>query len=465
MELIRRPPFTAITVVVGSNSTEAFQVDITRVSGADSVSSVVTGEVSSLVELAAREVATHIPFEVVETVYPPVPGELQLRIAFWSFPENEEDIRLYSCLATGSADEFNKGENLFKGKATKDLLQIGFHLSATVKPGSTNGGQGSSKNQQPVVVTPKNQQFNVAVTFDRRRITTCNCTCASTASWCSHVVAVCLHRIHQPHTVCLRAPVSESLSRLHRDQLQKFAQYLIAELPQQILPTAQRLLDELLSNQASDINTLRGAPDPTAGASVSDQTSWCLDEGILHESIHKILVKLSQPSPIVFSDVNYLSTTSPPAASEWQSLLRPLRGREPEGIWNLLSMVREMFRRSDRNAVPLLQLITDEVLLCETILVWWFNTKVSLHTGSSGNQGHRSSNNNGVSHSTSQSSQHTCASLCDEIVSLWRLAALNPALSQSEKNNFFDQVRSILSLSPSLSPSLFSLSLSLFVIP
>lgn len=54
----------------------------------------------------------------------------------------------------------------------------------------------------------------------------------------------------------LRAPVSESLSRLHRDQLQKFAQYLISELPQQILPTAQRLLDELLSSQRSAINTV-----------------------------------------------------------------------------------------------------------------------------------------------------------------------------------------------------------------
>lgn len=52
--------------------------------------------------------------------------------------------------------------------------------------------------------------------------------------------------IAQPHEVCLRAPVSESLTRLQRDQLQKFAQYLISELPQQILPTAQRLLDELL---------------------------------------------------------------------------------------------------------------------------------------------------------------------------------------------------------------------------
>lgn len=89
--------------------------------------------------------------------------------------------------------------------------------------------------------------------------------------------------------MCLRAPVSESLSRLQRDQLQKFAQYLISELPQQvmtthhqstfpllmipswgswalsvlppqILPTAQRLLDELLSSQSTAINTVCGAP-------------------------------------------------------------------------------------------------------------------------------------------------------------------------------------------------------------
>ena len=126
----------------------------------------------------------------------------------------------------------------------------------------------------------KSSTFNVAVTFDRRRITSCNCTCASRAFWCAHVVAVCLYRIHQvfvnfyfcifsffgitqiyfydlqSHLVTLRAPVSESLSRLQRDQLQKFAQYLISELPQQILPTAQRLLDELLSAQPSAINTV-----------------------------------------------------------------------------------------------------------------------------------------------------------------------------------------------------------------
>lgn len=51
------------------------------------------GGVSSLVELASKAVACHIPFEVVEHFPQPIPEQLQLRIAFWSFPENEEDIR------------------------------------------------------------------------------------------------------------------------------------------------------------------------------------------------------------------------------------------------------------------------------------------------------------------------------------------------------------------------------------
>ena len=85
-----------------------------------------------LKELAAREVAASIPFELVEIYRPPVPEHLQLRISFWSFPEQEEDIRLYSCLANGSSDEFNKGDHIFKTKAVRDPLQIGFHLSATI---------------------------------------------------------------------------------------------------------------------------------------------------------------------------------------------------------------------------------------------------------------------------------------------------------------------------------------------
>jgi hypothetical protein len=64
---------------------------------------------------------------------------------------------------------------------------------------------------------------------------------------------------------------------------------------------------------------------------VGEQTAWCFNENALHENIRKTLIKFCVPSPIVFSDVNYLSCTAPPAAAEWTSLLRPLRGREPEG--------------------------------------------------------------------------------------------------------------------------------------
>lgn len=71
----------------------------------------------------------------------------------------------------------------------------------------------------------------------------------------------------------------------------------------------------------------------------------------------------------MYSDVNsmYLSSTEPPAAAEWACLLRPLRGREPEGIWNLLSIVREMFKRRDSNAAPLLEILTDQCLNYEQV--------------------------------------------------------------------------------------------------
>lgn len=39
-----------------------------------------------LVELAAKTIAYHIPFEIVENVRPPVPEQLHLRITYWSFP-------------------------------------------------------------------------------------------------------------------------------------------------------------------------------------------------------------------------------------------------------------------------------------------------------------------------------------------------------------------------------------------
>jgi len=40
--------------------------------------------------------------------------------------------RLYSCLANGSADEFQKGEQLFKSKSVSNALQIGKYVNVTL---------------------------------------------------------------------------------------------------------------------------------------------------------------------------------------------------------------------------------------------------------------------------------------------------------------------------------------------
>lgn len=86
-------------------------------------------EVEPLLEICARKVAKHLPFETVERIYPQIPEQLQLRIAFWSFPPLEEDIRLYSCLANGSPDKFNESEQLLKVQAVRDALQIGKRIN------------------------------------------------------------------------------------------------------------------------------------------------------------------------------------------------------------------------------------------------------------------------------------------------------------------------------------------------
>ena len=49
----------------------------------------------------------------------------------------------------------------------------------------------------------------------------------------------------------------ETLLQMSREQLQKFAQYLISEHHTQVLPTAQKLADEIMRNQ-SEINKLPG---------------------------------------------------------------------------------------------------------------------------------------------------------------------------------------------------------------
>ncbi|KHN87654.1 Zinc finger SWIM domain-containing protein 8 [Toxocara canis] len=375
--------------------------------------------------------------ETAFTDHAAIPDKFFLSIVRWCFPESEEDIRLYSCLANGNADEFGRGEYLYQSDAVRDVFQIGYHLSAVVS-GSISGSMSAGTLAVPTpsgvstAALPTRQSknaYNVSVRVDRCRIVSCSCSCAFKASWCQHVVAVCLHRIHRSQQVEYRVTIWDSINELTNHKLKKFAQFLINDLPRQYLPLAQRLIDQL-RNPNSEINAAVGAPDPTDGGH-EEVAIWCLDQRTLHENIRRIIVKFCVPSPTVHCDVQYLSSNQPPAASEWQSLLRPHRSKDPEGLWNLLSIVREMFKRRDENATSLLHIITEECLACNQVLIWWYQTALSQSgqwilcspSGSKSNSLMSSQN----------APQFNCASLCDEIVQLWRLAALNPRLSELER--------------------------------
>ncbi|KAJ1348091.1 hypothetical protein KIN20_003317 [Parelaphostrongylus tenuis] len=348
-----------------------------------------------------------------------LPDKLFLSIVYWCFPATVDDIRLYSCLANGNADEFNHGDRLYQTGAVRDVVQIGYLLSAVV-----------FASHQECLQTQRHTRVvhNVSLNVDRCRVVSCDCSCTSKSAWCQHVVALCLYRIHQPNDVQFRVTIWDSVNELSTSKLKKFAQYLVNELPKEYLPVAQRLLDQLKCPE-SEINQSPGAPDPTDGGHEKNAI-WALDVEGLHMSIRRLLIKYCVPAPTVHCDVQYLGTAQHPIAAEWLTIMKSLRAREPEGIWNLMAIVREMFARRDENAVSLLSILTVECLANCQVLIWWYATKLVQNGGWSQQTAGKSSVSSQIS------AQLNCAQLCDEIVILWRCAVLNPMLSPQNEDRF-----------------------------
>ena len=57
----------------------------------------------------------------------------------------------------------------------------------------------------------------------------------------------------------------------------------------------------------------------------------------------------------------------PQTVMEYSNMIRPFRSRNPSGIWSFLSIVREMLKRKDRNAVRLLEMLTEESIKFERV--------------------------------------------------------------------------------------------------
>ncbi|KAH8862512.1 Zinc finger SWIM domain-containing protein 6 [Schistosoma japonicum] len=243
--------------------------------------------INSLLDLSAKVVAEHLPFEYVERMLVHIPEPVQDKIIYYSFPQRDSDIYTYASFhsktdKTRDKIPYYQGLEYFQNNCVEDVIQIGFHLTGSVR-------------QQPATCISETEgnKFKVSITFDRCKIISVCCDCGNKGlSWCPHVVALALFRIRQPHLVDYRSPISDALVRMNRSQLQKFAQYLIASHPNKILPSAQQLADQLLQPE-SNINKTSGAPDPTAGGSLQDVAAWYLDEAGVREQLRVELTNLA----------------------------------------------------------------------------------------------------------------------------------------------------------------------------
>lgn len=79
---------------------------------------------------------------------------------------------------------------------------------------------------------------------------------------------------------------------------------------------------------------------------------------------------------------------------------------------------------------------------CVQILAWWFNNKTGHHHGNAGSgfHGNRGGGQGSGSSASSTMAAHAAAGLCDEVVALWRLATLNPALNVIQRSNLSTQL-------------------------
>uniref|UniRef100_A0A7N6C4V8 SWIM-type domain-containing protein n=1 Tax=Anabas testudineus TaxID=64144 RepID=A0A7N6C4V8_ANATE len=371
----------------------------------------------SLLDCAAKAVAEKWAFERVEERFERIPEPVQRRIVYWSFPRNEKEICMYSsfqcrvageegpsaatggsggtgsgatttagggggssagttgtvgaagAVGTGDGLPFRRGIRLLETGCVENVLQVGFHLSGTVTEPATSS--------EPEVT------HKVAISFDRCKITSVTCGCGNRdIFYCTHVVALSLYRIRKPEQVKLRLPISETLFQMNRDQLQKLVQYLITAHHTEVLPTAQKLADEILSSN-SEINQVHGAPDPTAGASIDDDNCWHLDEDQVREQVKQFL-----------SQGGYYGS-----------------GKQ---LNSMFAKVREMLRMRDSNGARMLTLITEQFMADPRLLLWR-----QQGTGMT----------------------DKCRQLWDELGALWVCVVLNPHCKSEEKSSWLKQLK------------------------
>ncbi|CAL2041206.1 unnamed protein product [Caenorhabditis brenneri] len=382
-----------------------------------------SGILLTLSEYAAKVCAEKWSFQQLEEMYKhicltrsltmdkppligPIPEKIFLSFIVHCFPRATDEIRMYSTLANGTADQYEFGKLLYQWGNVRDVSQTGFLLSGNVSDASPDAGL-QLKDQETVHVTVK---------VDRCRIVECTCECSNRSSWCKHVVALCIYRISERSNIKFKETIADAINSMSDEELRKMVLWHINDIPRKCIPGFQKLIDQI-KDKKSMINVLPGAPDPTDGG---HEPISRYDFPEVQSKIRRLLIKYCVPAPAVHCDVAYLNSVQHPTHIEWTTMIKPFRSREPEGMWNLLQMIREMFARNDDNAVALLRTITDECISNSQVLLWWYISKLVQ-------SGNWSQNTGGFkSPDTQYLAQLNCSELLDDIVDLWKLVAMNP---------------------------------------
>ena len=202
----------------------------------------------SLLDLSAKATAKHVSCNEMERHNLQLYDDILKNVAYWACPQDSDLIK-----ATALSDDktWRLGEDFIAENKVRDMLQVGFMVAAKV------------------------DRCNVSFTFEKQQIRSTLCYSCTDKLWCSHIIAAVLYRIRNSTTLPVHGPVTETLSLLNRDQLQKVIQYAIEDDPAGVLGKVFRRIDQI-RDAKSEINEGPCLPDPTFGLGSDETPTWDL---------------------------------------------------------------------------------------------------------------------------------------------------------------------------------------------
>ncbi|KAK3725720.1 hypothetical protein QZH41_018914, partial [Actinostola sp. cb2023] len=314
----------------------------------------------------------------------------------------------------------------------------------------------------------------VTIHFDRGKITSAQCTCDSTSSWCTHVIATAITRIRHAGKLSesqIRLPVSDALNALSREQLLKFSHYLLYHHQNdKIVETAQGLIDKLVNRRGDytdeEINVVHGAPDPTAGPGEFQQTRGGSFQG-LDEECHwfvcskgfkkncsNLINEFETLDTLGFASLEYREENSPLHELWYENRCQQPLVKDDVDM-EIGSKFYSLERRHDSSIMleTVLELLKDNIMSgfvaiksCTEQLLSRFEKKKSHH------QNYMYLNNSRSQAVTRPfypsgspamgftSRPFRSWMLCDELSRLWQVAVLNPKLKPKEEEQVVQEL-------------------------